>query len=186
MSKNVAVILAQGFEEIEAVVVIDVLRRGRVNVNVAGLGSLTVAGSHGITITADRLVTETSDNLDGVVLPGGMPGSANLGASRAVEALVRSVYQQGGIVGAICAAPALTLAPWGLLEGRRATCYPSFEKHFSKKVHFCEQKVVHDGTIVTSRGPGTVFEFSLTILAALIGKDQADVLAQGMLLPCLT
>lgn len=181
MSKTALVILAPGFEEIEAMAPIDVLRRAGVTVRVAGLESRTVTSSHEVTVQADLLLSEVRETPDAVILPGGMPGSKNLGASAAVEAIVKKVYTSGGICAAICAAPVTTLAKWGILDKREATCYPGLEKDFPPSTRKSTAAVVVDGNVVTSRGPGTALAFALTLARLLAGKATAAQLASGML-----
>lgn len=182
MAKTAAVLLAEGFEEIEAITPIDILRRAGVAVTVAGLGGLSIAGAHGVTVGCDAEVAslETVD-LDAVVLPGGMPGSKNLAASEAVRALCVRQAEAGRVVAAICAAPALALASFGVLDNRRATCYPGFAEHFpSSATAVADEPVVVDGPVVTSRGPGTAFAFGLTLAALLAGDETAATLKSGM------
>ena len=181
MAKQVVILLAQGFEEIEAVTQIDVLRRAGLEVTVAGLGGREIQGAHALTLRADIALTELSTTPDAVVLPGGMPGSKNLGESKTARQLAERVASAGGICAAICAAPALTLAPWGLLKGKTATCYPGFEKEFSSDTTFSEERVVVDGTVITSRGPGTALEFALALVEQLVDQSTREDLASGML-----
>lgn len=174
------VVLAPGFEEIEAVTPIDVLRRAGVEVVVAGLGARRIVGSHGIPVEADVTVDDAPE-ADLVVLPGGMPGADNLGKSDAVRALVERAHAAGKRVAAICAAPAMALGRTSLLAGKRATCYPGFEKHLPAGVTHVDERVVVDGHVVTSRGPGTALEFSLALVEQLVSKEKADQLRAGML-----
>jgi len=174
-------ILAEGFEEIEAVTPIDVLRRAGVEVIVAGLGDRLVKGGHGIAVQADTTVAEAPRDVDVVILPGGLGGANNLKASDAVQALVREVHEAGKRVAAICASPAVALGESGLLEGRRATCYPGFEDRFGAGVTLSEDRVVVDANLTTSRGPGTALEFALTLVAQLVSEEKAEELRQGML-----
>jgi 4-methyl-5(b-hydroxyethyl)-thiazole monophosphate biosynthesis len=172
---RIAVLLAEGFEEVEAVTPIDFLRRAGVEVVTAGVGGRAVTGSHGIAITADVSITELPGaTLDGVVLPGGMPGSVNLAASPEVRKLVESTFVTGRLLAAICAAPAKVLAPMGLLSGRRATCFPGEETAFGSDVEFSEERVVRDGNLITSRGAGTAAEFAEELIRYLVGDDTAD------------
>lgn len=173
MSK-VAVLLAEGFEEIEAVTPIDLLRRAGVEVVTAGVAGEVVRGSHGITVgTEAGIASLRVDDLDGVVLPGGMPGAANLAASSEVARLVRSMAGSKKLVAAICAAPAKVLAPMGVLSGRRATCFPGDEVAFSSDVVFSEDRVVRDGNVITSRGAGSAAEFAEEIIRYLVGEEAA-------------
>ena len=181
MPKQVVVVLAHGFEEIEAVTPIDVLRRAGLDVVVAGVGATAVQGAHGVTYQCDIALEEIQSTPGAIVLPGGLPGAENLGKSGAVKDLTLRVHESGGICAAICAAPAFTLAKFGLLDGRTATCYPSFEKEFDSSTKASEDRVVVDGNIVTSRGPGTSLEFSLKLAGILAGPAAADELQDQML-----
>lgn len=172
---RVAVLIAEGFEEVEAVTPIDFLRRAGIEVLIAGIGDSTVRGSHGIPIVVDVLAADVQpDQLDGVVLPGGMPGAANLGSSPEVAALVKAMLAADKLVAAICAAPAKVLAPLGVLSGKRATCFPGDEAAFSTDVMFTEDRVVSDGNLITSRGAGTAAEFSEEIIRHLAGAEAAN------------
>ncbi len=182
MTRRAIVVLANGFEEIEAVTPIDVLRRAGVGVTVAGLDAREVEGAHGVVYRANTLVSDIIQTPDAIILPGGMPGSANLGRSNELKRIVLDVKSSNGICAAICAAPALTLGKWGILDNIRATCYPSFEKEFPATTIFSEERVVVDGNVVTSRGPGTAFDFALALTELLVDKGTADKLRQGMLL----
>jgi 4-methyl-5(b-hydroxyethyl)-thiazole monophosphate biosynthesis len=181
MAKRVVVVLATGFEEIEAATPIDVLRRAELHVTVAGVGGTAVRGAHGLTYQCDVAIEALDGTPDAILLPGGLPGAENLGKSPAVEALSKRVYENGGICAAICAAPALTFAPFGLLDGRTATCYPSFETQFNDSTTHSKERVVVDGNIVTSQGPGTSLEFSLKLVEILASPETARTVAQGML-----
>lgn len=181
MAKKVLIVLADGFEEIEAVTCIDVLRRAEIDVKTAGLTGKSVNGAHGIKVEADITLENYDGTADCVVLPGGMPGSKNLQNSKKVTEIVKKMNSEGKWVTAICAAPALALAQAGVLEGKRATCYPGFENNFSSSTKFSVDSVVVDGNVVTSRGPGTALEFALELTAKLAGKEIAQNLRQGML-----
>ena len=172
------VFLADGFEEVEAVTPIDFLRRAGVDVTVAGVGTREPTGARGITIRADVRADEVSELPDAVVLPGAMPGAVNLSESDAVRNLTVKVHNAGGLVGSLCAAPAVALGAFGLLDGRRFTCYPGFEEHVSSGT-FLEDRVVRDGNLITSRGPGTAAEFAIELVRYLTGDDQADALHKG-------
>jgi 4-methyl-5(b-hydroxyethyl)-thiazole monophosphate biosynthesis len=181
MSKRAVVILAEGFEEIEAATPVDVLRRAGVEVVLAGLAAGPVKGAHGLSYLTDAVLPELSGEFDLLVLPGGMPGAKNIGDSKEAMALAEKMFAQGRLVSAICAAPVMTLGAWGMLDGKWATCYPGMEKMFTKGVRFSPERVVVDGTITTSRGPGTALEFSLDLARQLVGEDTAADLAAGML-----
>lgn len=174
------VVLAEGFEEIEAVAPIDVLRRAGVDVVIAGLDGKIIKGAHGISIAADIEFSDARD-ADALILPGGLPGAENLAASEAVRNAICAMSKGGGVVAAICASPAYVLAPTGILNGKRAACYPGCEERFDADVTFVDDRVVRDGNVITSRGPGTAIEFSLKIVEALTGKEKADELRAKML-----
>ena len=181
MGKKVLVVLAEGFEEIEAITPIDILRRAELEVTVAGLSGRTVSGAHGIKFQTDTTFDEYQSLPDALILPGGMPGSRNLGESKKLAELIKKMDSQKKVVGAICAAPALALAPTGILNGKKATCYPGFEKNFSPAVNFSSERVVVDGNIITSRGPGSALEFALELVEKLAGKEKAEALGEGLL-----
>lgn len=176
------VILADGFEEIEAVTQIDVLRRAGVAVTVAGLDKSPAKGAHGIMIETDATLYSLGDDFDAVILPGGMPGSESLGESDAVVGLLKKQRESGRIIAAICAAPAFAPVRAGVLDGKRATCYPSFESRFGDKTTFSEERVVIDGNIVTSRGPGTALEMALALVSELVSPEKAAEIKNGMLI----
>lgn len=170
--KKVLVVLADGFEEIEAVTPIDILRRAGFSVTVAGLEKKEVKGSHGITLSADTLLKDVRDLPDALVFPGG-PGAEAVGKSEAVKTWIQKMRDAGRTVGAICAAPAAVLAPTGILDGKKATCFPGYEKRLGAKAVFSTDRVVTDGELVTSRGPGTAMEFSLELVRKLAGPQKA-------------
>ncbi len=172
-TKRAVVFLADGFEEVEAVTPIDFLRRAGVDVVIAGVESREIRGSHGIVIQADVIADEILTVPDAVVLPGGMPGSKNLADSAAVRQLTMDVNTAGGLIGSICAGPAVALASFGLLDGRRFTCYPGFEERVPGGF-FSGDRVVVDGNIVTSRGAGTAAEFALELVRSLAGDEIAN------------
>ena len=176
------VLLATGFEEIEAVTVIDVLRRAGVDVVTLGLDGREVTGSHEITLQADALLADgAGQDWDVVVLPGGMPGAATLRDDARVQALVRSQHEGGGKLAAICAAP-IALGKAGVLAGKTATSYPGFGDQLTGAT-LSEERVVldDDQRITTSRGPGTALEFALSLVEQLVDGDAAASLADAML-----
>jgi 4-methyl-5(b-hydroxyethyl)-thiazole monophosphate biosynthesis len=192
MAKKVLVPLAQGFEEVEAVTPIDYLRRSGLEVVTAAVGETRlVTGSHGISVQADATLAELTAkagdvsrlcrSLDAVLLPGGMPGAANLAASAGVSALLGAMARDGRIVAAICASPAVVLAPLGLLEGRRFTCYPGMEQDLTGG-HWSEDRVVIDGNLITSRGAGTAAAFAVALIGRLLGEAAGAKVAQAVLL----
>lgn len=178
---SVCVLLADGFEEIEAVTIVDVLRRAEIEVTTLGVNGLKIQGSHGIQIQADRTLAESTaaDAWEVVVLPGGMPGAATLRDDPRVQALIRSQHDRCGKIAAICAAP-IALGRAGILRGKRATSYPGFEDQLTG-ASVVTERVVQDGTVTTSRGPGTAMEFALRLVADLKGPGAASALAGRML-----
>ena len=171
------VVLADGFEEIEAVTVIDVLRRAELQVVVAGLDAERVRGSHDIVVVCDAKLDDVrAENFDALVLPGGMPGSATLRDDVRVQALIRRFVTEGKHLAAICAAP-IALEVAGVLAGRRATSYPGFEL---ASAQYVEDRVVTDGRVTTSRGAGTALEFALELLRLFRGEECAEALARSV------
>ncbi len=173
--KRVLVPIAEGFEELEAVTLIDVLRRAGLEVVVASLGDSPVAGSHGIRIAADTpLAALAEQEFDMIAMPGGMPGAEHLKKDARIAALVRRLHAEGKPVAAICAAP-MVLEAAGVLDGRRATSYPGFLKDAAKTT-IVNEAVVNDRGVITSRGPGTALDFALALVAELAGdKARNDV-----------
>jgi 4-methyl-5(b-hydroxyethyl)-thiazole monophosphate biosynthesis len=175
---KVAVLLANGFEEIEAVTIIDVLRRAGVDVVVASLQGESALGSHDIRVSADCGIDDVkAEELDAVVLPGGMPGAERLRDDARVQQLVRAVANADRLVCAICAAP-IVLDAAGVIAGRRATSYPGFEL---PDADYSTDRVVEDENLVTSRGPGTALQFALTLVRRLVTHERATELRQRML-----
>ncbi|MFA5168082.1 MAG: DJ-1 family glyoxalase III [Candidatus Omnitrophota bacterium] len=182
MPKTALVILAEGFEEVEAVASIDVMRRAGLRVTIAGVTGLHVRGSRKIGVQADVLLKDIKDLPDTVVLPGGLPGATNLAGSGEVTRLVKKMNSAGKLVAAICAAPAAVLAPLGILDGKKATCYPGCESDFSPRTVYLQDRVVKDGNVITSRGPGSALEFALEIVRDLAGNETADLVRDKMLI----
>lgn len=166
--------LADGFEEIEALTPVDVLRRGRAEVVTVGVGKTTIKGSHGIYVRADISDSELDgfEGAEAVILPGGMPGTKNLDACGKVHEAIEYCTANGILLGAICAAPSV-LGHAGVLEGKRAVCFPGFESELRGAVP-CDDKVCRDGNIITAKGMGVSLEFALELLAALKGSAEAD------------
>ena len=157
--KKTGVFLAEGFEEIEGLTVVDILRRAGIDVvTISVMGQKEVCGSHKITVLADALFEEVNfEEYEGIVLPGGMPGTTNLGGHSGVNQIIKSFAEQGKLVAAICAAPSV-LGQAGILEGKKAACYPGFEdKLTGAEVTF--EEVAEDGNVITSRGMGTAIPF---------------------------
>lgn len=177
------ILLAEGFEEIEAVTVIDVLRRANVDVQIVGLHQETIKGAHGIKIEADLKLQDLKEEVDAIILPGGQPGSDNLAKSNQVKELIQKYAEQNKIISAICAAPAVVLSPTGILDGKKATCYPGFEERFNSTIqHDPHQTVIQDQNIITSRGPGTALDFAFLLVEQLKDKSTADQLRKQMLI----
>lgn len=182
MTDHACVLLAPGFEEIEAITVIDVLRRAEIPTTVVGVSTIDVTGSHGITIRADALLADVAGTTwRAVILPGGMPGAANLRDDPAVQALVRTHHASGRLVGAICAAP-IALASAGVLDDRAATSYPGFDDQLGTAI-YKQEPVVIDGNVVTSRAPGTALWFALQLVEQLRDAATAATLRTQMLVP---
>jgi len=183
MRKKAIIILADGFEEIEAVTAIDVLRRAGIEVVICGVDSKNVKGSRGITISTDKLLEESGikSAYDACILPGGMPGAEKLANSDLVKDLVAKMHSQKKVIGAICAAPALVLSPMGILDNMAATCFPGMEGIFSNTTTYKEDNVAIDGNIITSRGPATALEFSLSIVSVLCGRGISDKVRKAVL-----
>ncbi len=178
---RVAVILADGFEEVEAVAVIDVLRRAGIDTVVAGLHEGPVASARKVKVLPDAVIdTVKAEDFDMVVLPGGQPGSDNLNADPRVKDLIRSFSQKGKLTGAICAAP-YVLANAGVLQGKRATSYPSYKDRLGGALYE-EKAVVSDGNVLTSRGAGTALSFGLAIVEKLVGGEKAQKIKDAMLI----
>ena len=174
----VYIFLAEGFEEIEALAPLDLLRRAGVEVKTVGVGSKTVVGSHSIPVVADMLDSELCDNSpEMVILPGGMPGTLNLNASEVVHGAIRVAVESGAYVCAICAAP-LILGRLGLLSGKEAICYPGFEDELVGAT-ISENTVAIDGKIITAKGMGAAIDFGLTLVSILKGNEVAENLRKS-------
>lgn len=171
MVKKAIIIFATGFEEIEAITVIDILRRAGIEITAAGLDSINITGSHGIKITADKKLSDLKPDFDAVIIPGGMPGALHLHNSAQVNDFVEAMHSKGALIAGICAAPSVVMAPIGLLENKNATCYPGDQIDFGKTTRYKNEAVVVDGNIITSQGPGTAMEFAFAIVKKLIGKE---------------
>ncbi|MBO5137875.1 MAG: DJ-1/PfpI family protein [Spirochaetaceae bacterium] len=191
------VFFAEGFEEVEALTPVDYLRRAGVEVLMISCGSnLQVTGSHRIKVVAETLAKDVAEKLvagtlelpDMVVVPGGMPGAANVAECVDATQLIKAVYDAGGITAAICAAPVVVFAKLGLLTGKNYTCYPGMEQQMEKwagskwqnltaKSKYTGKRCVQDGNLVTAAGPGVAEEFTLALVKLLVGKEVATNLA---------
>ena len=168
---KVLVPLAEGCEELEAVTIIDLLRRAGIEVTTAGLTPGIVKASRGVQLVPDvTLDVALQDDYDMVVLPGGMPGAANLKADPRIIQLLKDMAAAGKYTAAICAAP-MVLAEAGVLSGKQATCYPGFLDTLPE-ITISSAAVVQDGKVLTSRGPGTAMDFALALVETLVGADK--------------
>ncbi|MFH0793869.1 MAG: DJ-1 family glyoxalase III [bacterium] len=181
MHKRVCVPLAEGFEEVEALTIVDLLRRAGVVVVMAALAdSREVISSHGVKVVADSLLAEACDQtFDMIVLPGGMPGSKHLDASEQVRSLLVRYDRDGKFIAALCAAP-MVLGHAGLLKGKKAT------SHFSQKENlrgatYADEPVVVDGRVVTSQGVGTAIPFALKLVELLVDRDSAEKIRNAIM-----
>ena len=178
--KKTAILFADGYEEVEALTVVDLLRRAKIGCDIVALEeSDAVTGSHGIRVGADKRLSELDiGEYDGLILPGGMRGVNNLAADERVLALLRDFAGAGKLTAAICAGPTV-LAKAGLLVGRKATCYPGMEDQLTGALP-CAEPVVKDGSILTSRGLGSAIPFALALVAYFCGEKQAQALAKAI------
>jgi len=185
MAKKAIVLLAEGFEEVEAVTPIDYLRRAGVEVTTAAVSLfMTVKGARGIKVDADTEIAGIDGgaaNWDAVIIPGGMSGAANIAASEEAGKLIKDMAAAGKLVCAICASPAVVLSPLGLLSGKKFTCYPGMEEKV-KAGEWSADRVVVDGNIITSRSAGTAGEFAITIIEKLLDGAAAKKIADSVLL----
>ncbi len=183
MEKKILVPLAEGFETIEALSIVDVFRRAACTVDLAAIGNtLQVTSSHGVSVIADKLLEQCADeeyNL--IVLPGGIPGAENLKNSELLVTLLKKQNDANMLYGAICASPAVVLEHHGLLDGKKATCHPGFVDKLSS-AEYAGENVVSDGNCVTSKGAGTSIDFALELLGILMGEEKKKEVAQGMVI----
>lgn len=178
----VYVFLADGFEEIEAITVIDILRRANINVKSVGIENESVEGTHKIVIKTDCSLDDVFlEECQGIVLPGGMPGTTNLLNNLTVCNIIKDMNVRGKLIGAICAAPSI-LGTLGILNGKTACCYPGFESKM-KGASVVNKNVCVDGNIITSRGPGTALEFSLEIVGYLCDNNNRHKLQEEIQWP---
>lgn len=181
MTKVAKIFLAEGFEETEALVPYDILRRGGVDVSLVSVsGSENVQGAHGVPVGAREALTEAAAEADLLMLPGGMPGTLNLGASETLRGIIAKAAESGKVIAAICAAPSV-IGEMGLLNGRKATCYPGFEDKLTG-ARCGGESVVKDGNFITGIGPGASFEFGFALLAELEGEAAARRVKEQMIL----
>ena len=176
----ILVLLADGFEEIEALTPVDMLRRAGLNVKTVAIGSKIAVGSHKIPVICDMEAAEVKeDEISMVILPGGMPGSLNLDASSYTDKFIDAALKNGGRLAAICAAP-LVLGRRGLLSNKEAICYPGFE-HELKGAKISEKSVVTDGHITTAKGMGVALAFAEELVRLLCGEERANELSAAVM-----
>ena len=174
---RLCIFMADGVEEVEALAVVDLVRRAKIDIDMVSImGKTGITGSHGIVIQADKKIEDiSSSDYDGLVCPGGLKGTNNLKADDRVAELIRDYFRDGKLTAAICAAPTV-LGAAGILDGKRATCYPGMEDGLSGATKLTDPVVV-DGTVITSRGMGTAIDFGLSIVEFYQDKAAADELA---------
>lgn len=179
--KNITIHLATGFEEIEAVTVVDILRRAKLNVTIVSItDEKSVTGAHGITVVADKLFEDVNyDDIDMIILPGGMPGTSNLENHIELKKRIIEFDLDAKWIATICAAP-MIIGKLGLLEDKEAVCYPSFEEKLLNAKISDKTTVVADN-FITSKGPSTAIEFALTIINELLGNPEAKKIAEALL-----
>ena len=176
----IIILLADGFEEIEALTPLDMLRRAGLDAKTVGINGKIVTGSHSIPVITDLSPDEVDlSAVSAVILPGGMPGALNLDSSPFVDRAVRTVYEKGGILAAICAAP-LVLGRRGILNRKEATCYPGFEKELVGAT-VSDKAAVTDGNIITARGMGAALAFSKELLKKFVGEERCKSLAESIM-----
>lgn len=184
-NQRVYLFLADGFEEIEALTPVDLLRRAGVPVTTVGVTGKTVVGAHGISVVADVTDGEARQMLEGgeapamVILPGGMPGAKNLDESSLVDSFIEAALREDAYLAAICAAP-MILGKRGLLKGKKAVCYPGFEEYLTGAT-VLDTPAVRDGKIITGRAMGAATAFALLLVSAMVGEEQACELSKGVL-----
>lgn len=177
---RVLVPIADGSEEMELITIVDILRRAEIDVTLASLSGNPIVASRKTRIVPDCALADTLDqDYDLVVLPGGLPGADHLGDDERLRALLQRTSAEGRLVGAICAAPKV-LAQAGLLDGKRATCYPGFLDGISDVVCSTGEAVERDGNVITSRGPGTAMDFALALVEILSGGEKRNAVETGL------
>ncbi len=180
--KKSYLLLADGFEEIEALGTLDILRRAGMDVLTVSINAgFEVTGAHGVTVKADVMMTSDMGEMDWVILPGGMPGASNLAADPRVRDMLLKQHNRNGNIAAICASPAVVLAPLGILDGIKSTCYPGFEQQCPDALMHGDRIVVANN-IITGKGPGCTFEFALAIVEKAVGLDTATRISGEMIM----
>lgn len=182
MMKTIFVFLADGFEEIEAITPIDVLRRAGLNVQtVSVMDKQTVSGAHGIPVVADKMFADIHlEDAEMLLLPGGLPGATNLDAHQGLSDMILAFASEGKALAAICAAP-LVYGNRGLLQGKKATCYPGFESYLTG-AEYTAALVETDGNFITAKGPGAAMDFAFAIVEKYCGTEKVNELKSGMMI----
>lgn len=180
MKKRVLVTLAEGFEEIEALAPVDILRRAGAEVVIAGVDGEVITGGHGIKVVADARIEDVDTDFDAIILPGGGLGAKNLSESWLTHEKMLLLVNKGALLASICASPAVVLGPAGLLNGHQAVCYPGAEEH-SPDFTFSDMRVCVDGNLITAQGAGVAVEFALAIVEHLFDKTLRDSLSRSLL-----
>lgn len=182
MMKTIFVFLADGFEEIEAITPIDVFRRAGLNVQtVSVMDKQTVSGAHGIPVVADKMFADIhSEDAEMLLLPGGLPGATNLDAHQGLSNMILAFASEGKALAAICAAP-LVFGNRGLLQGKKATCYPGFESYLTG-AEYTAALVEKDGNFITAKGPGAAMDFAFAIVEKYCGIEKVHELKSGMMI----
>lgn len=177
---KVLIVISKGFEEIEAISVIDILRRAQISVTIAAVESIETAGAHNVLIKADKMIDDIkSEDFDMIVLPGGLPNAFTLAQNEKVQSLLKEFKEKEKFIGAICAAPfALDKAK---VLNKKYTCYPSFEKKIDSSCYVEDETVVTDGKIITSKGPATAMPFALELVKTLEGEEVYKNIKSGLL-----
>jgi 4-methyl-5(b-hydroxyethyl)-thiazole monophosphate biosynthesis len=168
--------LADGFEEMEALTIVDILRRAGLKVETVGVVGSTITGAHGVRVLADRRLMEISEDYDAIVLPGGSPGYINLSRTARILEILKKMNDQGKTIAAICASPSV-LAKAGILENKKATIYPGMEREIPRPR---AERVVVDGNVITSQGPGTTIEFALKLVEVLVSREKASEIRRDL------
>ena len=168
------ILLANGFEEIEALATVDIIRRANIDIRTVGIGANCIKGSHNISINTDVNINdiELTDDIDGVILPGGIPGTPNLEANEKAMALLKFAYDSGKLVASICAAPSI-FGHLGFLDGVNATCYPGFEKDL-RGAKVSSKACVTDNNIITAKGAGVSFQFAFAIVDYILKENNTS------------
>lgn len=182
--KRSYIFLATGFEEVEAIATVDVLRRAGMEVTVVSISKdRVVTGAHGITVAADVVMAGADfSDADWLICPGGLPGAKHLADDHALTTLLKEHYAAGGRIAAICASPAMVLAPLGILKNRKATAYPGFEATLTQNgAEATGERATIDGNVITGNGPASTFAFALAIVSETLGEAKAREVADGML-----